>query len=74
MCPAACLQEVTERTHIEKRGSDAAYTEDGEHYVDLPGDTIVSMNLWGFQQELLNEFVNGFPAFLRENLPKNPLK
>ena len=68
------LQEVTERTHIEKRGSDAAYTEDGEHYVDLPGDTIVSMNLWGFQQELLNEFVNGFPAFLQENLPKNPLK
>lgn len=68
------LQEVTERTHIEKRGQDAAYTEDGEHYVDLPGDTIVSMNLWGFQQELLAQFVNGFPAFLEENLPKNPLK
>lgn len=68
------LQEVTERTHIEKRGQDAAYTEDGEHYVDLSGDTIVSMNLWGFQQELLAQFVNGFPAFLEENLPKNPLK
>ena len=68
------LQEVTERTHIEKRGDDAAYTEDGENYVDLPGDTIVSMNLWGFQHELLDEFVNGFPAFLEENLPKNPLK
>ena len=68
------LQEVTERTHIEKRGNDAAYTEDGENYVDLPGDTIVSMNLWGFQHELLDEFVNGFPAFLEENLPKNPLK
>ena len=68
------LQEVTERTHIEKRGDDAAYTEDGEQYVDLPGDTIVSMNLWGFQHELLEEFVNGFPAFLEENLPKNPLK
>ena len=58
------LQEVTERTHIEKRGDDAAYTEDGENYIDLPGDTIVSMNLWGFQHELLDEFVNGFPAFL----------
>lgn len=68
------LQEVTERTHIEKRGDDAAYTEDGEHYVDLPGDTMVSMNLWGFQQELLDQFVGGFPAFLEENLPKNPLK
>ena len=68
------LKGVTERTHIEKRGSDAAYTEDGEHYVDLPGDTVVSMNLWGFQQELLEQFVGGFPAFLEENLPKNPLK
>lgn len=68
------LQEVVERTHIEKRGKDAAYTEDGEHYVDLSGDTVVSMNLWGFQQELLDQFVDGFPRFLEENLPKNPLK
>ena len=68
------LKTVTERTHIEKRGNDAAYTEDGEHYVDLPGDTVVSMNLWGFQQELLEQFVGGCPAFLEENLPKNPLK
>ena len=68
------LKTVTERTHIEKRGNGAAYTEDGEHYVDLPGDTVVSMNLWGFQQELLEQIVGGFPAFLEENLPKNPLK
>lgn len=68
------LEGVTERTHIEKRGDAAAYTEDGEHYVDLPGDTIVSMNLWGFQQALLAQFVDGFPVFLEENLPKNPLK
>ena len=68
------LKTVTERTHIEKRGDDAAYTEDGEHYGDLPGDTVVSMNLWGFQQELLEQFVDGFPTFLEENLPKNPLK
>lgn len=68
------LQDIVERTHIEKRGSDAAYTEDGEHYIDLSGDTVVSMNLWGFQQEILEQFVGRFPAFLDENLPKNPLK
>lgn len=68
------LKGVTELTHIEKRGADAAYTEDGEHFTDLSGDTIVSMNLWGFQQELLEEFEGGFSAFLEENLPKNPLK
>ena len=68
------LRGITERTKIYQRGDHAAYTEDGEHYVDLPGDTVVSMNLWGFQQELLEQFVGGFPAFLEENLPKNPLK
>lgn len=68
------LQDIVERTHIEKRGSDAAYTEDGEHYIDLSGDTVVSMNLWGFQQEILEQFVGRFPAFLAENLPKNPMK
>lgn len=68
------LKGVTELTHIEKRGSDAAYTEDSEHFTPLSGDTIVSMNLWGFQQEILEEFVGGFPDFLREALPKNPLK
>ena len=26
-----CLTDVVERVHIEKRGEDAAYTEDGEH-------------------------------------------
>ena len=38
------LTDVTERTRIEKRGNDAAYTEDGETWVPLSGDTPVSMN------------------------------
>ena len=69
------LQTVTERTHIEKRGEDAAYTEDGgETWTELPGDTLVSMNMWGFQYEILSQFTDRFAAFLEENLPKNPLK
>ena len=68
------LQQVTERVHIEKRGDNAAYTEDGEHYIDLPGDTLVSMNLWGFRQALLAQFTGRFPAFLRERLQTDPLK
>lgn len=42
------LTGITERTHIEKRGDDAAFTEDGEHFTPLSGDTTVSMNFWGF--------------------------
>lgn len=42
------LTGITERTKIIKNGTDAKYTEDGETFVNLPGDTIVSMNFWGF--------------------------
>lgn len=31
------LTGITERTHIEKRGDDAAFTEDGEHFTPLSG-------------------------------------
>ena len=68
------LTSIVERTHIEKRGNDAAYTEDGETYVSLPGDTLVSMNFWGFQREMMDAFDARFEAFLRNDLPKNPEK
>ncbi len=69
------LTQVVERVRIEKRGEDAAYSEDGGgSWIHLPGETVVSMNLWGFQWELLEEFTGRFPAFLEEKLPENPLK
>ena len=68
------LTGITERTHVEKRGEDAAYTEDGEHYTDLPGDTLVSMNFWGFQKGMMDAFDARFEDFLRSDLPKNPEK
>ena len=68
------LTDIVERTKIYKRGADAAYTEDEQTYVDLPGDTIVSMNLWGFTGRMMEELWTRFPAFLDENLPINPLK
>ena len=68
------LQGVTERTKIEKRGNDAAFTEDGEHFEPLSGDTIVSMNLWGFQKEIFPQFQSRFETFLQEQVPANPLK
>ena len=69
------LVSVTERVRIEKRGMDAARTEDGgKTWVAMPGDTPVSMNLWGFQYELLEEFTGRFAGFLQKNLAENPLK
>lgn len=68
------LRQITERARVEKRGADAACTEDGETWIPLSGDTAVSMNLWGFQAELLEQIEPRFAAFLDENLTKNPLK
>ena len=68
------LLDITERTKIFKCGQDAAYTEDGETFVSLSGDTQVSMNFWGFTPEILDEIWDAFPAFLAENLPVNPEK
>ena len=68
------LTDVTERTKIEKRGADAAYTEDGETWVPLSGETPVSMNCWAFGPEMMAELRDRFPAWLEENLPRNPEK
>ena len=68
------LTGITERTHIEKRGDDAAFTEDGEHFTPLSGDTTVSMNFWGFTPRILDELAAEFPRFLQESVSVNPLK
>ena len=69
------LTRVTERTHIEKDGADARFTEDdGATWTHLPGSTIVSMNLWGFTRSFLEEAQARFPAFLDRALAENPLK
>lgn len=68
------LTDVVERLHIEKRGDDAAFTEDGEHFTPLSGDTTVSMNFWGFTPRILDELAAEFPRFLQESVSVNPLK
>ena len=69
------LVSVTERTCIEPYEGGIHYTEDGGNtWTDLPADTVVSMNLWGFTPGYIAEAKAGFAAFLRESLPVNPLK
>ena len=73
--PDGTLHSVTERTRIETYENGIHYTEDGgESWSDLPGDTPVSMNLWGFTNSFLEEADRRFSGWLAENLPKNPLK
>ena len=69
------LVSVVERTHIEKKGDGAVYTEDeGVSWHSLPVDSVVSMNMWGFGASFLQEVEQGFVSFLEENLVNNPMK
>lgn len=69
------LQSVTERTRVEATKDGAHYTEnDGETWIDLSANSVVSMNFWGFSQSFLKEAEERFPKFLDEVLKTNPLK
>ena len=68
---AGYLEEVRERTRIEKFNGEAKYTENGETWIDIPGDSLVSMNMWGFTPSVFNELGGRFSNFLndyRDNL------
>ena len=72
---AGYLCNVVERTKIVKGETMPRFTEDdGATWTDLPGDTIVSMNMWGFTRGYLDEAMARFPAFLERTLQTNPLK
>ena len=68
------LTDVVERLKIFKNGNDAAYTEDCETFVPLSGDTIVSMNFWGFMPGFAQKLWDRFPEFLDRSVASNPLK
>jgi hypothetical protein len=61
------LVEIDERTHLEKLGGVARYTTDGgETWFELPLDSSVSMNMWGFTPSIFDELEAAFRRFLRE--------
>lgn len=60
------LTNIVERTAIVREGDDAADTAGGGH-VPLPGDSVVSMNMWAFTPAAVPLLQNSFLAFLREH-------
>jgi len=67
------LAQVVERTKIVQFEDGIRY-EDGETWVDVADDTIVSMNMWGFMPSFLEEIEARFVTFLNTTLVDNPLK
>ncbi len=69
------LVTIAERTQIEKRPQGAAYSEDGgKTYTDIPLDTPVSMNMWGFTPSIMGELEKAVNRFFQEGVKSNPLK
>lgn len=69
------LVTINERTRIEKHGNSPEYTEDdGKTWVELPKDSLVSMNMWGFTNSFIQELEDGFVEFLENELTNNTQK
>ena len=69
------LTEINERTHVEKRGSGAAFTEDdGKTWTELPAGTPVSMNFWGFTPDIFDYLDEAMADFVKNELPLNVKK
>jgi len=61
------LEEVHERTNIQKFGDKAKYTEDGQNWIELDKNSIVSMNTWGFTPSIFRELEERFMGFFHNN-------
>jgi len=65
------LTSINERTNIDRKDGKIIYTE-GDKDVELPEGTLVSMNFFGFQEEIFNQIEPLFLQFLsaKGNEPK----
>lgn len=59
------LVSVVERFKIEKTSNGARYQDEKEQWVELQGDEIASMNMWGFTPTLFKYIEQKFPLFLQ---------
>ncbi len=62
--PDGTLTSITERTKIKKDGADAAYLE-GDTWYPLSGDSVASMNFFGFTDKIFEYAERGMEEFLK---------
>lgn len=61
------LVSVTELTHVEKEDGGAHATDEAGRKINLTGDEVVSMNLWGFTPGLFALLRPAFVDFLKKH-------
>jgi len=61
------LTGVTERTKIGWVPEGIAYQDENDRQVLIPGESIVSMNFWGFTPSFFSHLESGFREFIEAN-------
>lgn len=63
------LLSIIETENVEKLGN--SVQSDGK---EIDPNSIVSMNIWGFEKSFIEKLEKGFADFFDSDVPKNPLK
>lgn len=67
------LENIVEQQGIEQDGENGRFSPDGgQNWIELNGETLVSMNFWGFQHSFLDEAQSRFPQLLRQAVSRHP--
>jgi len=61
------LKTVVERTHIEKENGKILCQLEGDNKMELTGNEVVSMNIWGFTPSYFDFLEQFFAKFIKEN-------
>jgi NDP-sugar pyrophosphorylase family protein len=61
------LLSVTERAQVRRSGNSIQYADGTGRWVEISGETIVSMNMWGFTPGIFGELERRFVAFLEKS-------
>ena len=58
------LTSIVETLKIKKVGENAAFLDENENWIDLDGETVVSMNCWGLTADTIPYFGGDFEDFM----------
>jgi hypothetical protein len=64
----SCLKAVVERTEILRKNGKIVFRDESSDEVPIPGDTLVSMNIWGFTPVVFSYIEQQFSEFIRKNV------
>lgn len=61
------LETITERTKIRREADNIIRFQDGDSKFEVPEDSFVSMNFWGFHPSIFDKFRQGFIEFYQSH-------